>query len=54
MVEPVRKEESKVMPGTMPDFNVEPVDVLSQRIESVIGETFIQKCGNTEREREET
>ena len=40
----------------MPDFfsQIKPVDVLNQRIESVIGSQFIQKCGQTEREREET
>ena len=38
----------------MPDFSVEPVDALSQKIDSIIGERFIQKCGSTEREREET
>ena len=38
----------------MPDFTVQPVDVLDTSIEKVIGEKFIQKCGNTEREREET
>ena len=50
-------EESKrpVINGVeMPDFTVPPVDVLNTRIEQVIGDRFIQKCGNTEREREET
>ena len=38
----------------MPDFTVQPADVLNTRIENVIGEKFVKKCGQTEREREET
>ena len=38
----------------MPDFTTAPVKVLDTRIEQIIGERFIQKCGQTEREREET
>lgn len=40
--------------AAMPDFTVQPEDVLNTRIESIIGDRFIQKCGQTEREREET
>ena len=40
--------------AAMPDFTVQPEDVLNTRIESLIGDRFIQKCGQTEREREET
>lgn len=48
-------EETKIAPGAqMPNFYQPPEDVLSQRIESVIGDSFIQKCGQTEREKEET
>ena len=46
-------EESKRAPN-MPDFTVQPIDPLATRIEDTIGSTFIQKCGQTEREREET
>lgn len=38
----------------MPDYTQVPEDVLSSQISSVIGDRFIQKCGSTEREREET
>ena len=31
--------------AAMPDFTVEPEDVLNTRIESIIGDRFIQKCG---------
>ena len=45
-------EERKA--AAMPDFTVQPADVLNTRIENVIGEKFVKKCGQTEREREET
>ena len=38
----------------MPDFTVKPIDVLNTRLSDLIGERFIQKCGQTEREKEET
>ena len=38
----------------MPDFTVQPEDVLNTNIQNVIGERFVQKCGSTEREKEET
>ena len=38
----------------MPDFTVEPKNVLNTRLQDLIGDRFIQKCGNSEREREET
>ena len=46
-------EESKRAPQ-MPDFTVQPKDPLSGSISDLIGTTFVQKCGQTEREREET
>ena len=47
--------ESKPMMATkMPDFTVTPVDVLNTRLEQVIGDRFVAKCGQTEREKEET
>ena len=47
-------EEHKRSHAEMPDFTVKPVDVLDTSIETIIGNQFIQKCGQTEREREET
>ena len=47
-------EEVKKAPGAMPDFNFPPEDVLNTRIEHLVGDSFIAKCGHTEREREET
>ena len=47
-------EEHKRSQAEMPDFTVKPVDVLDTSIETIIGNQFIQKCGQTEREREET
>ena len=47
-------EEQKRSAAEMPDFTVQPVDVLDTSIDKIIGTSFIQKCGQTEREREET
>ena len=38
----------------MPDFSVKPQNPLNTRLVDLIGERFIQKCGQTEREKEET
>ena len=48
--------ESKTAPivGQMPDFTQQPVDVLNARVQDLLGNRFVQKCGQTEREREET
>ena len=40
--------------GDMPSFTVTPVIVLNTCIEQVIGDRFVAKCGQTEREKEET
>lgn len=48
-------EESKRAPGAdIPTEPIKPVDVLNTNIRDVVGDRFIQKCGSTEREREET
>ena len=40
--------------ANMPSFEVQPKNVLDTRIENVIGDKFIAKCGSTERDKEET
>ena len=38
----------------MPDFTVEPEDVLKSKLQDLIGGKFLQKTGGTEREKEES
>ena len=50
-------EEVKRAPGTSSQSDipvVNPDEVLNTSIETIIGNQFVQKCGQTEREREET
>ena len=50
-------EEVKRAPGTSSQADipvVNPDEVLNTSIESIIGNQFVQKCGQTEREKEET
>ena len=52
MVEEVKRAAGNSSQADIPVVN--PDEVLNTSHESIIGNSFVQKCGSTEREREET